>query len=366
MATGFVFDERYMWHDTGSAGRFMPVGGFIQPEPHVESPDCKRRFRNLVEMSGLSKQLVFIEPRMATQKELRYFHTEEYIGKIKNLSNTTGGDAGELTPFGPGSYEIALLALGGCLEGANAILQGKIENGYALIRPPGHHAEADQGRGFCIFGNVAITARYAQNAHGLEKIVTVDWDVHHGNGTQRAFYQDPSVLTISIHQDGLYPHDSGSIDEIGKDDGKGYNLNIPLPPGSGHGAFIAAIERVVSPALRAFKPELIIVPSGFDANVMDPLGRMLNTSKTYRSMTLLLKQLANEICQGRLLLVHEGGYSTVYVPFCGLAVMEALSGLETEVVDPFLEVFDGLPGQELQPHQDAVIKKCEELAANVR
>jgi acetoin utilization deacetylase AcuC-like enzyme len=173
-------------------------------------------------------------------------------------------------------------------------------------------------------------------------------------------------LTISIHQDGLYPHDSGSIDEIGKDDGKGYNLNIPLPPGSGHGAFIAAIERVVSPALRAFKPELIIVPSGFDANVMDPLGRMLNTSKTYRSMTLLLKQLANEICQGRLLLVHEGGYSTVYVPFCGLAVMEALSGLETEVVDPFLEVFDGLPGQELQPHQDAVIKKCEELAANVR
>jgi acetoin utilization deacetylase AcuC-like enzyme len=355
-----------MWHDTGSASGWMLSGGFIQPEPHVESPESKRRFRNLLEVSGLSKKLVSIEPRMGTQEELLYFHTEEYVENIKSLSNATGGDAGELTPFGPGSYEIALLALGGCLEGANAVLQGKIENGYALIRPPGHHAEADQGRGFCIFGNAAITARYAQKMHGLEKIATVDWDVHHGNGTQWAFYQDPSVLTISIHQDGNYPQDSGSIDETGEGDGEGYTLNIPLPAGSGHAAYIAAIERVVSPALKIFKPELIIVPSGFDANAMDPLGRMLNTSKTYRSMTLLLKELANEICQERLLMVHEGGYSTAYVPFCGLAVMEALSGTETEVVDPYLEFLEGLTGQELQPHQDAVIKKCEELAAKVK
>lgn len=366
MATGFVFDERYMWHDTGSAGGFMPAGGFIQPEPHVESPDSKRRFRNLLEVSGLSKKLVSIEPRMGTEEEVLYFHTEEYVENIKSLSNSTGGDAGELTPFGPGSYEIALLALGGCLEGANAVLQGKIENGYALIRPIGHHAEADQGRGFCIFGNAAITAKYAQKVHGLKKIATVDWDVHHGNGTQWAFYQDPSVLTISIHQDGYYPHDSGSIDETGEGDGEGYNLNIPLPAGSGHGAYITAIERVVSPALKAFKPELILVPSGFDANAMDPLGRMLNTSDTYRSMTLLLKELAAEICQGRLLMVHEGGYSTAYVPFCGLATMEALSGTATEVVDPYLEFFEGLTGQDLQPHQDEVIKKCEELAAKVK
>lgn len=366
MATGFVFDERYMWHDTGSAAAYMPAGGFIQPEPHVESPDSKRRFRNLLEVSGLNKKLVSIEARMATREELLYFHTVEYIEEIQRLSDAGGGDAGEITPFGPGSYEIALLAVGGCLEGVHAVLQGKVENGYALVRPIGHHAEANQGRGFCIFGNAVITARYAQRVHGVQRIAIVDWDVHHGNGTQWGFYKDPSVLTISIHQDGYYPRDSGSIDETGEGDGKSYNLNIPLPAGSGHGAYIAAIERVVSPALQAFNPELIIVASGFDANVMDPLGRMMNTSETYRSMTSLVKELAHEICQNRLFMVHEGGYSTAYVPFCGLAVMEALSGIKTEVVDPYLEFSEDLPGQKLQPHQDAVIKKCEELAAKVR
>jgi acetoin utilization deacetylase AcuC-like enzyme len=366
METGFVFDERYMWHDTGSAAGYMPAGGYVQPEPHMESPESKRRFRSLLEVSGLSKKLVSIESRMGTQEELRYFHTEEYIEKIRCLSNASGGDAGDITPFGSGSFEIALLALGGCLELANAVLQGKIKNGYALIRPIGHHAEADRGRGFCIFGNAAITARYAQKVHGLGRVATVDWDVHHGNGTQWAFYRDPSVLTISIHQDGYYPADSGSIDETGEGDGEGYNLNIPLPAGSGHEAYIAVIERVVFPALKAFNPELIIVPSGFDANVLDPLGRMMNTSKTYRIMTMLLKELANEICQDRLLMVHEGGYSTAYVPFCGLAVMEALSGIKTEVEDPYLEAYESLPGQELQPHQNVVIKKCEELATKVK
>lgn len=366
MTTGFVFDERHMWHDTGNAAGFMPSGSFIQPESHVESPESKRRFRNLLDVSGLSKKLVSIEPRIATEEELLYFHTGGYIERIKALSNAAGGDAGEITPFGPGSYEIALLALGGCLEAADAVLHDQIENAYALVRPIGHHAEADRGRGFCIFGNAAITARHAQKVHGLERIAFVDWDVHHGNGTQWAFYEDPSVLTISIHQDGYYPPDSGSIDEIGEGDGKGYNLNIPLPAGSGHVAYIAAMEKVVLPALKAFNPGLIIVPSGFDANVMDPLGRMLNTNKTYQCMTVLLKELAGEICHGRFLMVHAGGYSTVYVPFCGLAVMEALSGIKTEVKDPYLESYENLPGQELQPHQDAVIKKVEDLAAKVK
>jgi acetoin utilization deacetylase AcuC-like enzyme len=155
-------------------------------------------------------------------------------------------------------------------------------------------------------------------------------------------------------------------DETGEGDGQGYNLNIPLPAGSGHGAYMAAIERVVLPALLAFKPELIIVASGFDANVLDPLGRMMNTSKTYRSMTLSLKELAGQICRDRLLMVHEGGYSTAYVPFCGLAVMEALSGIKTQAADPFLESYERLPGQTLQPHQNAVIKICESLAAKLR
>ena len=282
------------------------------------------------------------------------------------MSDATGGDAGELTPFGPGSYEIALLALGGCLEGVDAVIGGRVENAYALIRPIGHHAEADLGRGFCIFGNAVITARHAQKVHGLKKIATVDWDVHHGNGTQAGFYNDPSVLTISLHQDTYYPHDSGAMTETGEGEGRGYNINLPLPPGSGHGAYVAAYERVVKPALKAFKPELIIVPSGFDASAMDPLGRMMNYSDTYRTMTQILMEIASEVCGGRLLMVHEGGYSSAYVPFCGLAVMETLSGIRTEVIDPYIEFFQGMAGQELQPHQEAVIKKGEELASSIQ
>ena len=357
--TGFVFHERYLWHDTRSAGGFIPAGGMVEPDRHAENPDTKRRFRNLLAVSGLLEKLVEIAPRMATEDEILRVHGREYLERVKKLSAENGGDAGVLTPFGPGSYEIALLAAGGALAAVDAVLDARVQTAYALIRPPGHHAEADQGMGFCIFSNAAIAVHHARAIRGLARVAIVDWDVHHGNGSETAFYRDPSVLTISVHQDNYFPAGRGALEDGGEGAGSGYNLNVPLPPGSGHGAYEAVFARVVAPALRRFRPELILVASGFDGGAMDPLGRMLATSATYRSLTRTLVEVARDVCAGRIVLTHEGGYSTAHVPFCGLAVMEELSGILTGVVDPFLEFFMAIGGQALQPHQEAVIRAAE-------
>jgi acetoin utilization deacetylase AcuC-like enzyme len=352
-----------MWHDTGRATSLGSDRKWLQAWEHYENPETKRRFRNLVEVAGLFDDLVALKPRMATVDEILRFHAPAYVEAIRAMSDASGGNAGEGTPFGAGSFEIALLAAGGTITAVDAVLDGRVRNAYALVRPPGHHAEADIGRGFCIFGNVVVAIEHARATRGVGRVATVDWDVHHGNGTQKAFYRDPNVLTISIHQDRWYPPDSGAIDERGDGRGAGFNINVPLPPGSGHGAYLAAVERVVIPALHAFRPELSVVPSGFDGSMYDPLGRMMAYSETYRAMTRMLMSAANELCHGRLVLSHEGGYAPTYVPFCGLAVMEELSGVKTPVDDPMAARAASAGGQELQPHQDEIICRAARLAS---
>jgi len=367
MATGWLCHELYFWHDTRTGAGFMPAGGVLEPEAHGESPATKRRFRNLLEVSGLLDQLAIVKPRPATETEIARFHTKDYIARIQEISKLPhGGDAGELTPFGQGGYDIALLAAGGTIAAVDAVIKGQVRNAYALVRPPGHHAERDRGRGFCIFGNVAVAVMHARAVHRLGRVATVDWDVHHGNGTQQAFYESPDVLTISLHQDRLYPIDSGMVEENGAGKGEGYNVNIPLPPGSGVGAYVAAFERVVVPALLKFKPELIVVPSGFDAEGVDPLGRMMLTSGGYRQITKMLMDVADQVCGGRLVASHEGGYSSTYVPYCGLAVMETLSGIRTAIEDPWNAFMEKWGQQELQPHQEAAIAKSAALLARIK
>ena len=187
--------------------------------------------------------------------------------------------------------------------------------------------------------------------------------MHHGNGSQWLFYDDPSVLTISLHQDRNFPPDSGFVSENGTGAGEGANVNVPLPPGSGTGAYVAAFERVVAPALRRFKPELLIVASGLDASVYDPLARQMMTSDGYRDLTKIMMDVASDV-GGKLVVSHEGGYSPVYVAFCGLAVVETLAGVRT-IPDPYLDMAAGMGAQELQPHQDAAIKESEALVDKV-
>lgn len=363
--TGLVLAEEYLWHNTGSGWIIPSDAEVLQPFEHPENPETKRRIINLWQRSGMLDELTSISPRRATVDEIAAVHDRAYIDSVREMSDAGGGDAGGLTPFGRGSYEVALLSAGGCMAAADAVLDGVVDNAYAMVRPPGHHAVADSGMGFCIFNNAAVTVEHLRGSRGVGRIAMVDWDVHHGNGQQSVFYDDPNVLTVSIHQDNCFPPDSGHLADRGEGPGSGANLNVPLPAGSGHGAYLAAYERVALPALHRFQPDFIVVPSGFDGSNFDPLGRMMAYSDTFRQMTAMVKAAAAELCGGRLLMTHEGGYAAAYVPFIGLAVLEELSGHRTGVDDPYLFICEGSGGQELQPHQDALISHAVELVAEI-
>ena len=211
-----------------------------------------------------------------------------------------------------------------------------MQNAYALVRPPGHHAGPRGGCGYCVFSNIALAALHLRQAHGLERVAIVDWDVHHGNGTQDAFWSDPAVLTISIHQEDLFPPASGLVGDVGEGAGAGANINVPLPAGAGRAAYLDVLDRVVVPALERFAPQFILIACGFDAAMLDPLGRMNLTSECFAMMTARLASAAAALCESRLVLSHEGGYSSTYVPYCGLAVIESLAGTRTDVADPWL------------------------------
>lgn len=242
----------------------------------------------------------------------------------------------------------------------DAALDGTITNGYALLRPPGHHAECDKGMGFCIFNNVAVAAAHALEVRGLQRIAVVDYDVHHGNGTQQIFWEDDRVLLISLHQDSNYPLHSGPVTDVGAGKGAGFTINVPLPPGSGSGAYRGAFDQVVTPALDAFQPQLILVSSGFDAAFLDPLASQMCSSDDYRYFTKVMSAAAQKHCQGKLLAFHEGGYSEFYVPFCGLAVLEEMAGFKTGAKDPVLEDAQQWGYQGMQLWQQAVIDKVKE------
>ncbi len=364
--TGLIFDERYLWHDPGNAALVMQPGPYVEPYRHIENADVKRRLHNLLVVSGLLDQLASIAPRAATDEELLYVHTPEYLARIKRMSAEGGGEAGFNARFGAGGFEIAALAAGGVIRAVDAVLSGEVRNAYALVRPPGHHAEADRGLGFCIFANCAIAGHHVLAAHGLDRIAFVDWDVHAGNGTQAAFYRDRRALTISIHQERAFAAVTGDADEIGEGEGAGFNLNIPLPAGCGEGAYRHAFERIVLPALEAYRPQLIIVPCGFDAGMFDPLARMMLHSDAFRALAQMIVDSAERLCEGRLVLAHEGGYCPATVPFHGLAVIETLAGERTAVVDPLVAAHAKAPGQALQPHQREWIDRLAMQAERVR
>ncbi len=337
MATGFFWDERCFWHAGGNYTFTMPIGGLVQPLASggiPENPETKRRLKNLMEVTGLIHELDVRSADLASREALLRVHPESYIDEFKRLSDAGGGELGLRTPFAKGGFEIASLSAGLAVAAVDAVATGTLDNAYALSRPPGHHCLPDYPNGFCLLANIAIAIEAAK-AKGLAKRVAVlDWDVHHGNGTEGIFYDRDDVLTISLHQEGNYPLETGAVADRGKGAGEGFNINLPMHAGSGHTAYLHAMDRVVIPALEAYKPDMIIVACGYDAAIIDPLARMQATAATFGEMTQRIKDTAERLCDGKLVLVHEGGYSEAYVPFCGHATIAALAGSQTDAPDP--------------------------------
>ncbi len=338
--TGLIFDERYLGHDTGvQTTVFMRDGSFqLGPEPHPSSVYITQRIKQFLDGSALTAQMEHISARAATEEELAVYHTREFIAEVRKHGEggPIKGDWGEIesdTPLSQGSFDAAIFAAGGAMNAVQAVMNGQVRNAYALLRPPGHHALSNRAMGFCIFNNAVLAAHYARNVYGLERIMVVDWDVHHGNGTQDAFYTDPGVLFVSLHQQNWYPKLSGELEQIGTGAGAGFTVNIPLPAGTGDRGYCAAIEQLVVPIGLRYRPQLVIISAGQDANWLDPLAEMMVTQSGFRRMSQLVLGLAEEVCEGRLVMLQEGGYSAAYVPYCTVAAIEPLLGVDLGIID---------------------------------
>jgi acetoin utilization deacetylase AcuC-like enzyme len=339
--TGLVFDEHYLNHDTGlQTTVYMRHSSFqLGPEPHPSSTFITQRIQQFLYGSGLTTLMQPVSARAATEDELAVYHTREFVSGVREHvdGGPMKGDWGEIesdTPLSQGSFEAAIFAAGGAMNAVQAVMNSDVHNAYALLRPPGHHALSNRAMGFCIFNNAVIAAHYARNVYGLERIMIVDWDVHHGNGTQDAFYNDPDVLFVSLHQQNLYPKLSGEIEQIGTGAGAGFTVNIPLPPGTGDRGYRAAFEQLIVPIGLLYRPRLVIISAGQDASWLDPLAQMMVTQAGFRKMSELMLGLAEEVCEGRIVMLQEGGYSAAYVPYCTAAAIEPLLGVDLGIVDP--------------------------------
>ncbi len=322
---GLVFDDRYLFHNTGQwLIEYKEQFPFATPAPHPSSPEQVGRAKHLMDLAGVTDLMVRVDAFEASDEALSAYHTPGYIARVAEIAKA-GGDTGDGAPIGIGGDRIARLAAGGAIAAVDAVLERGVDAAYALIRPPGHHAMPDHGMGFCVFNNVVIAAFQARRAHGLQRVLILDWDVHHGNGTQTAFYADRSVLFISLHHE-LYPSGWGAVEQAGEGEGDGYNVNIPLPAGTGNAGYLESFRRVVVPVATAFEPEMIIISAGQDASVMDPLGRMSMTTSGYRVMTAQMVDVASRVCSGRLVVCQEGGYAPEYAPYCSATIAETLTG----------------------------------------
>jgi acetoin utilization deacetylase AcuC-like enzyme len=294
--TALLLDRFFTGHDPG--------------DHHPEAPGRILAIVERLESSGLAADCPAVPKREVTDDEIRLVHTDPYLKTL--LREVDGHASGQLSTgdsnFGPLSLGVARAAAGGVLNAVDGVISGTWKNAFCAVRPPGHHATPDRGMGFCFFNNVAIAARHAQRKHGLERVAIVDWDVHHGNGTQDTFYEDESVFFFSTHQSPWYPG-TGAKDEIGEGAGRGRTLNVPLPAGSGMKEIEAAFRGSFAEKMRDFKPDLILVSAGFDSRLGDPLGQFTLTDEDFATLTGVLLEMADAHAGGRLVSVLEGGYN---------------------------------------------------------
>lgn len=307
------FDPIYEEHLTG-------IGHPERPERLLVSLDA-------LEESGLLERVKIVSPRDAAIEEIKLVHSSRYINEVREVADSGGGHLDMDTAVSPASYRAALKAAGALVQSVDDCLEGKYRRTFCLVRPPGHHALPTRGMGFCIFNNVAIGARYAIAKKRLERVMIVDWDAHHGNGTQDVFYEDPSVLYVSLHQ---YPHYPGSgwVDETGSGAGSGYTINFPFPPGTGEEHYLEAFERVIVPAGKKFAPDLIMVSDGYDSHAGDLLCSMRLTDTSYSKMIDYTAGLADEFCDGRLIVTIEGGYNLTAMAHSVVQTVSGLAGVD--------------------------------------
>ena len=290
--TGYISDPFYLNHKN---------------EPHPENPGRLKAIQTEIESSEFYNNLTLIQPRKATVEDIAKVHDKGYIQNVEESCKNGVKNLDADTVISTDSYEAALLSAGAGLEAIDNILQGTVDNAFCAVRPPGHHAEQNKAMGFCLFNNVGVIARYAQDVKQLDKIFIFDWDVHHGNGTQHSFYKNSSIFYSSIHQYPFYPGTGGN-DETGTGDGLGSNLNFPMRAYSNDADYMDAIEQKLIPVIQKFKPDLIIISAGFDAHEMDPLAQIKLSTECYGKMTQKLMGTADDVCNGRILSVLEGGY----------------------------------------------------------
>ncbi len=292
--TGFVYDDVYLEHKTGPG--------------HPERPERLEAIIARLEQTSLRDRLTPIEAAPADEKWITAVHQPEYLERIQRSCREKSGYVDSMdVPVSDRSYEAALLAAGGLLAAVDAVVQRRVRNAFCAVRPPGHHALSNRAMGFCLLNNVAIAARYLQKKHELSKILIVDWDVHHGNGTQDTFYDDPTVFYFSTHQYPFYPG-SGAAEETGRGEGRGFTLNVPLPAGRGDREYRRVFEEQLVPAAMAFDPQFVLISAGFDAHEDDLLGQMNVTAEGFAELTRVVDRIAEKCCDGRLVSVLEGGY----------------------------------------------------------
>ncbi len=291
------------------------------PAGHPERPD--RLAAVSAAVSDWGKHLTHLTPRPATPDEILRVHGRSHYDAVAAAARRAPTQLDADTFVSIESFEVAQLAAGAAVDLTGRIARGEVSTGLAAVRPPGHHAESNRAMGFCLFNNIAIAARALQHDHDVDRILIVDWDVHHGNGTQHFFEADPSVLFASIHQFPFYPG-TGDATESGVDAGEGFTLNIPLPAGCGDAEYLGVFQRLIAPAARAFAPEMILVSCGFDAHRDDPMGAMAVTGKGFGEMTAIVRSLADDLCEGRLAFVLEGGYAATGLREGTSAVFDAL------------------------------------------
>jgi acetoin utilization deacetylase AcuC-like enzyme len=310
------------------------------PAGHPERPE--RLTAVHAALAPRRDRLDALAPRPATREEILRIHSPDHVDRISRACETAPAHLDPDTYVSPESFDVGLLAAGGTVDLARAIAAGRVQAGLASVRPPGHHAEADRAMGFCLFNNIAVAARALQAEDGFDRVLILDWDVHHGNGTQHSFEEDPAVLYVSTHQYPYYPG-TGAASEAGRGRGAGFTLNIPMPAGCGDAEYVGAFQRILVPAARTFRPDFLLVSCGFDAHRDDPLAGMQVTGDGYAAMAAIVRHLADELCGGRLAFVLEGGYALSGVREGTAAVLDAIIDPEAPNLPPVADLDPGSP-----------------------